>query len=319
MRRFPVIIGPTAGGKTALAVDVALALIRSGTPAEIVTADAFQIYKGMDIGTAKPDEAERRGVPHHLIDLVEPGTRFTLADWLDAAESKIEEIRGRGGLPVVVGGTHLYIKSLVEGMFEGPAGDESVRERLRALPPNELRAMLERVDAPAAARLHPNDIRRTIRALEVFELTGKPITEHQQQWDRAESVRTDCTLIGLDWCAEQLNPRINARVKDMMKRGLLEEVRALHAKGLLNACEPPAINQAREALGYKQIVRFLESPNLSLEDAVERIKIETRQFGKAQRTWIKRLKFIKGGLWIDPATMSPETWCDRVLSHIGVV
>jgi tRNA dimethylallyltransferase len=318
MRRFPVIIGPTAGGKTALAVDVALALSSRGTPAEIITADAFQIYRGMDIGTAKPDLAERRGVPHHVIDLVDPGARFTLADWLNAAELKIGEIRSRGGIPIVVGGTHLYIKSLVEGMFEGPAGDEAIRERLRALPATELRSMLERVDPTAAARLHPNDIRRTIRALEVFELTGKPITEHQQQWDKAESVRTDCTLIGLDWSAEQLNPRINARVKDMMKRGLLEEVRSLHSKGLLNACEPPAVNQAREALGYKQLVRFLESPNISLEDAVERIKIETRQFGKAQRTWIKRLKFIKGGLWIDPASTPQESWCDLVLSHIGV-
>lgn len=314
--RFPVIIGPTAGGKTALAVDLALALRSQNTPAEIVTADAFQIYRRMDIGTAKPTPHERRGIPHHLIDLANPGQRFTLADWLAAAEAAIADIRSRNALPIVVGGTHLYIKTLLEGMFEGPAGDDALRRELHQLPAASLRAELERVDPAAAARLHPNDIRRTVRAIEVFRLTGTPISSHQQQWDRADHSRDDCTLIGLDWPADLLNPRINARVKDMMARGLLEETTNLWNAGLLSPCEPPATNQARDALGYHQLIDHLEG-RASLADAVERIKVETRRFGKAQRTWIRRLRTTPGALWIDPASTPTESWCSLALSHLG--
>ncbi|MFZ4573257.1 MAG: tRNA (adenosine(37)-N6)-dimethylallyltransferase MiaA [Phycisphaerales bacterium] len=314
--RFPVIIGPTAGGKSALAVDVALSIASRGGNAEIVTADAYQVYRGMDIGTAKPTAHERRGVPHHLIDLVEPGDRFTLADWLEAAERTVGDLRARGVVPVVVGGTHLYIKAFLEGLFEGPAADAGLREVLAALGPVALRQELERVDPAAALRLHPNDLRRTIRAIEVFRLTGKSISDHQQQWDREGGVRDDCVVIGLDWSAEMLNPRINARAKEMMAAGLLEETRGLATRGALRAFEPPAVNQAREALGYRQLIDHLEGRG-SLEEAVERIKIETRRFGKAQRTWIRRLRTTPGAVWIDPAAVSPSEWCGLVIEALG--
>jgi tRNA dimethylallyltransferase len=284
-------------------------------PAEVVTADAYQIYRGMEIGTAKPTPEERRGVPHHLVDLADPGDRFTLADWLHAAEEAIARLQSRGVVPIVVGGTHLYIKALLEGMFEGPGGDDAIRDQLGAMDPRSLRAELERVDPVAAARLHPNDLRRTIRAIEVYRLTGKAISEHQQQWDRAERVRTDCTVIGLDWPAEALNPRINARVRDMMARGLLEETRGLFARGALKEFTPPAVNQAREALGYRQLLDHLEG-RCSLDDAVERIKIETRRFGKAQRTWIRRLRTTPGAMWIDPMAEPASEWCARVMRHL---
>ncbi len=304
MSRFPVIIGPTAGGKSDLAVDVALALVSAGTPAEVVTADAFQVYRGMDIGTAKPTIDERRGIPHHLIDIVEPTEPFTVSDWLTAANTAIDEIRARGVMPIVVGGTHLYIKALLDGLFEGPDPDPALRHELRATPLAARRAELERVDPVAAARIHPNDERRTLRALEVFRQTGTPISQHQQQWDKA--TRTDCTVIGLDWPSELLNPRINARVKGMMERGLLDETR-----GLL----PRLGAQAREALGYKQLIEHIDG-RCPLDEAVERIKIETRRFAKNQRTWLRRLRSTPGSQWIDAATVGREQWAKIVVQQV---
>jgi tRNA dimethylallyltransferase len=300
LSRFPVIVGPTAGGKSDLAVDVACALKVAGQEAEIVTADAFQIYRGMDIGTAKPTLGERRGVVHHLIDVVEPVEAFTVSDWVGAANRVIDEIRSRGAVPVVVGGTHLYIKALLDGLFEGPDPDPGVREALRAIPAEARRAELERVDPAAARRIHPNDERRTLRALEVFRQTGRPISELQSQWDR--ETRTDCVLVGLDWPSEMLNPRINARVKGMMERGLLEEVRGLM---------PRLGRQAREGLGYKQLIGYLEG-RCSLEEAVEKIKIETRRFAKNQRTWLKRLRRTAGSVWIDVVGVEREQWAEMV-------
>jgi len=314
-QRIPVIAGPTAGGKSDLAVDVALALGGGGGTdrAEIVTADAFQVYRGLDIGTAKPTAAERRGITHHLIDIVEPGesSRFTASDWLAHATRAIDEIRARGRVPIVVGGTHLYIKMLLEGMFEGPGADEALRAELSAKPLHELRAELERVDPEAAARIHPNDSRRTIRALEVFRLTGTPISALQTQWDRGTSaLRADIpsfTLITLHWPVEELNRRINARVRAMVERGLVEEARSLWQRGLL-------AGQAGEALGYKQLVAHFEGA-ASLEDAIERIKIETRRFAKSQRTWLRRLSTIRegGGVAIDAMALPRERWAERVL------
>lgn len=290
--RFPIIAGPTAGGKSSLAVGAALALRGLGREAEIISADSMQVYRGLDIGTAKPSGAERRGVAHHLIDVAEPTEAFTVHDWLGAAEGLIGSIRGRGAFPIVAGGTHLYVKALLEGMFEGPAPDAALREELRRLGQRERRAELERVDAAAAARIHPNDERRTIRALEVHRQTGRPISEHQRQWDRGAG-REDRVLIGLEWPTEMLNRRINARVREIVERGLVEEVRGLWAAGRLGP-------QAREGLGYKQLVEHFEG-HCGLEDAVERIKIETRRFAKSQRTWLRRLRSTPGSVWIDCA------------------
>ena len=273
----PVIVGPTAGGKSALSIAVARAFEARGLTAEIVSADSVQIFRQMDIGSAKPTTGEMAGVPHHLIDVVDPEDRFTVHDWLAAAESAVEQIRARNAVPIVVGGTNLYIKAFMEGLFEGPEPDAGVRAALQSIPQADRRAELERVDPAAAERIHPNDERRTVRALEVYRQTGVPITEHQQQWDRG--ARADAALFGIHWQTEALNRRINARVKRMMEQGLLAEVESLRDR-----LGP----QAREALGYKQLLAHLagETP---LDDAVEKIKIETRRFAKNQRTWLRRL------------------------------
>lgn len=307
--RFPVIVGPTAGGKSALAVDVALELERRGLGrGEVITADAFQVYRGLDIGTATPSMEERRGVTHHLIDVVEPGEPFSVHDWLGLATRAIDEIRGRGHVPIVAGGTNLYIKALMEGMFSGPGSDETIREALRALHPDARRAELERVDPAAAARIHRNDERRTIRALEVHRLTGRPISEWQGQWDRDEVAR-DRVLIGLEWERDELNTRINERVRGMMASGLLEEVQRLHEAGRL-------IGQAAEGLGYKQLVRYLIGC-WTLDEAVEQIKIETRRFAKNQRTWLRRLRRTPGSTWIltesEPGANWPQIAADQCL------
>lgn len=297
MRRFPVIMGATASGKTALAVAVARRLIESGTPAEVISADSVQVYRGMDIGSAKPDAEERAGVPHRLIDVCDPRDRFTVKDWLDAAEAAVAEIRQSGGVPIIAGGTHLYMKAFLEGLFEGPEPDPDLRAKLSAAPLEQLRAELERADPAAAERIHPADRRRTVRALEVHRLTGIPISEHQTQWDRGR--RDDAVVVRLTWDTPELNRRINARVKQMMHAGFLDEVRALIEADALG-------EQAREALGYKQLAAHLRGA-CSLEDAVERIKIDTRRFAKNQRTWLRRLGAEKseGGQENDSRTLSP--------------
>ncbi|TVS05045.1 MAG: tRNA (adenosine(37)-N6)-dimethylallyltransferase MiaA [Phycisphaerales bacterium] len=306
IRRFPLIVGPTAGGKTALAVEAALAFeTLTGVRGEVVSADSMQIYRGLDIGSAKPTPAERRGVRHHLIDIAEPTESFSVHQWLEAAEAAIDEIKARGATPIVAGGTHLYIKALLDGLFEGPGADEALRQKLAAIPAAERRAELERVDPEAAARIHPNDERRTIRALEVYRLTGTPISEHQRQWDRGRE-RSDRVLIGLDWPAEALSRRINARVRQMVEQGLIEEARALWQAGRLGP-------QAREALGYKQLIEHFEGRN-GLDDAIEAIKIETRRFAKNQRTWLRRLKATPGSVWIDAANTPPAEWAQVVVN-----
>ncbi len=334
---------------------------KHGIPAEIVTADAFQVYTGLDIGTAKPTPAERRGVPHHLIDIVgspvlrtgseftaRPGSEsratqpFTLDDWLTLGNRTIADLRARGILPIVVGGTHLYIKALLDGLFDGPEPDHALRAELAAMDPSARRAELERVDPAAADRIHLNDIRRTVRALEVFRLSGKPISAHQTQWDREEG-RGPCAvgrgaesapfplptahcplpflLTILDWQTEPLNSRINTRVKQMMANGLLEEVRSLVRS---NGFTP----QSAEALGYKQLMPIVRGaieaniwppPAAAIEEAVERIKIDTRRFAKNQRTWLRRLSITPGSIRLSapPTPESPrESWVPRILAAL---
>ncbi len=309
--KFPVIVGPTAGGKSALAVAAAHRLLAlTGIHAEIVTADSIQVFKGLDIGAAKPTLAEMEGIPHHLLDLLEPTERFSVHQWLERAAACLADIRARGRLPIVVGGTHLYVKALVDGMFEGPQVDEALRTRLNSRSPADLRAELERVDPPAAARIHAMDIRRTVRALEVFHATGTPISELQRQWDGQQTRREDCVIVGLDWPTDEINRRINARVKQMFERGLVDEARALWQRGALGI-------QAREALGYKQLIQAFEG-RCSLDEAFEKIKIETRRFGKNQRTWLKRLRQTPGSIWIDASREPLERWAEVVLRACGV-
>ena len=292
LTRFPVIVGPTAGGKTSLAVTLAHHLNGAGHgPGEVVSADSMQVFREMDIGTAKPTPTERAGIPHHLIDIVDPTESFSVERWLTLANGVIDEVRARGGVPIVVGGTHLYTKALLEGLFEGPPADEALRRELGELSPEARRAELERVDPQGAARIHPNDDRRTIRALEVYRLTGVAISEHQRQWDSG-GVRRDALLVGLEWSTAAINGRINARVRQMVEAGLFEEVRRLHEGGRLGA-------QASAALGYKEVLPVLAGA-AGREEAIERIKIETRRFAKNQRTWLRRLRTTPDSLWLTP-------------------
>ena len=249
----------------------------------------------------------RSGVPHRLIDIVEPDEPFTVSDWLARAEAVIDDLRSRGGTPVVVGGTHLYIKALLEGLFEGPASDPALRARLAAETPAALRERLAAVDPEAAARIHPNDLRRTIRALEVHAATGRPISEQQREWDAGRR-RADALLVAVRWPTEEINQRINARVRRMMDEGLLEEVRGLSERGVLG-------EQARQGLGYRQLLEHLES-HLSLDEAVERIKIETRRFAKNQRTWLRRLMAEGDRLWLEAPPADPEQWAQVVVKRL---
>ncbi len=325
-----VIAGPTAGGKSALAVHLALALAARGQHAEIITADAFQVYCRMDVGTAKPTPAERHGIAHHLIDLLEPAEPFTLDYWLKLAQQTIDRCRARHVLPIVVGGTHLYIKALLDGLFDGPAADLALRAELAAMDPLARREMLIRVDPHAAARIHTNDLRRTVRALEVFRLTGVPISQHQQQWDR--TTRGDALLVTLHWPVEAINPRINARVRAMLAHGLVEETASILAHGGFGP-------QAREALGYKQLLAFMQPHQLdaarevalkptsqALDHIAEEVKIATRRLAKSQRTWLRRLSITPGALPLHPdAALDPlhpgaaplERWSDQIIAALN--
>jgi len=277
-----VIAGPTAGGKTALALALAHALPGGG---ECINADSMQVYRGMNIGTAKPTVAEREGIPHHLMDIVDPSEPYSLERWLAAAEHTVHDVRARGGWPIVVGGTSLYLQTFYYGMLEGPGRNPDLRRELDALDEQQLRTRLEVEDPEAAERLHPNDRRRTIRALEVAA-TGTPLSALQGQWSGPH--RTDALLIGLDWPVEDINRRINARVRDMAANGLLDEVRTL---------APTLGQQAREALGYKQLLPVVNEET-TLTDALEQVKIRTRRFAKQQRTWLRRFQQIKPALWL---------------------
>lgn len=278
-----VVIGPTASGKSALAM--ALAQRADG---QILSIDSMQVYRGMDIGTAKPAPAERAAVAHHLIDVVDPNQTFTVARYVQMADEVIAEA-GRNNVPLVAaGGTPMYAMALFRGLFEGPPADELLRERLRAMGNADLYARLKQVDPAAAERIHENDTRRLVRALEVHELTGRPISSFQTEWDSA-SFRHPATWIGLAWDRDALNRRINARVKAMMAAGWVEETRELLKRyGEFSAT-------AAEATGYQQLASYLAGES-SLEDALEEIKIATRQLARRQMKWFKRFAQVK---WIE--------------------
>jgi tRNA dimethylallyltransferase len=303
-----LILGPTAGGKTDLAIDVARRLPGEPVGGECICADSMQVYRGMNIGTAKPTARQRAAVPHHLLDLLDPGEDgFSVDTWLGLAGQAVADVRGRGRYPIVVGGTNLYVQALLEGMADGPAPDAGLRSELEAADPALLRRRLEAIDPDAAARIHPNDRKRTIRAIEVYELTGRRTSEMQQQWHRGVP-RSDVRIIGLDYTVEAINARINARVRAMIHDGLVEEVRGLAEGGGLG-------RQASEALGYRQVLDHLAG-HLSLEDAVEQIKIRTRRYARQQRTWLRRFRVHPNSTWIPAEGISPQELVEKTLAAI---
>lgn len=294
-QRVIVILGPTAGGKSDLALELARRL-----GGELVSADSMQVYRGMDIGTAKPTRAEQEEVRHHGIDLVDATEEgFTVARWLKCADAAIDDIRARGKVPIVVGGTNLYIRAFLEGLDEAPAADPAFRAALEAFPSDELHARLAAQDPAAAARLHPNDRRRITRALEIAHATGETATERRTTWNDAgvEPRRADLFTVILDWPVELINRRINARVKRMFEAGFVEEVGRLAARGGLCA-------QARAACGYEELLAAVgdgtRSPRAAdLDDAAEQTKIRSRRLAKQQRTWLKRFRSLRPGIAIE--------------------
>lgn len=284
-----VILGPTASGKSALAMALAE---RMG--AHVLSVDSMQVYRGMDIGTAKPSRAEQQRVRHHLIDLVDPSEPFTVARFVEKADEVIRQYAEQSIPLIATGGTPLYYKALFEGLFDGPPADEAVRTRLRALPSEELASQLARVDPEAARRIHLNDAKRLVRALEVYELTGRPISSFQTDWSGGR-FRHDAVWIGLQWDRDALNRRINARVKEMLAAGWLDETH-----GLLKTFGSLS-HTAAEATGYRELIDHLAG-KLSFQDAAEQIKIGTRQLARRQMKWFRRwtqVRWLDGSLPLD--------------------
>lgn len=304
---LPVIVGPTASGKTAVAVRAAKAL-----NAEVISADSIQVYKELDIGSAKPDEAERDGIIHHMIDVVEPDEKeFSVAWYKQMTDACILDIRSHGKIPLVAGGTGLYINALTFPLkFSPPPGDAKVRAELEGRDlqdPGWAYRELSVIDPQSAARLHPNDKKRVIRALEVYRISGKTMSEHGADFTNQAEAEPPypSVIVGLTMPRELLYQRIERRVDIMIERGLVEEVRRLHERGLTDVL--PAL----QALGYRQLLRYFEG-QYTLEEAITAIKIETRHFAKRQMTWFRRDQRIH---WLDvtefPSTETlAQTVCD---------
>jgi tRNA dimethylallyltransferase len=269
--------GPTAAGKSAVGVELAR---RIG--AEIVSLDSIALYRGMDIGTAKPTPQQRLAVPHHLIDVLDPSEEYSVAQYVEAANSRVAEIADRGCRSLFVGGTPLYLKAMLRGIFQGPPADWELRHRLadeaRQHGGQWLHEQLARVDPAAASRLHANDARRLIRAVEVFEKTGRPISQWQQQFDVGRPT-AECRVFVLDWPKLELHVRIERRVDEMFAAGLVDEVRGL---------PHPLSRTARQAVGYREVIEHLEGRR-SLAETIELVKQHTRQLAKRQATWFRSL------------------------------
>ena len=272
--------GPTAAAKSAVAIELAQRI-----DAEILSLDSMALYRGMDIGTAKPTAEQRRAVPHHLIDVLEPHEEYSLAQYVEAAGRCVAEIAARGRQALFVGGTPLYLKGLLRGIFQGPPADWELRRRLadqsRQHGAEWLHRQVARTDPVAAARLHPNDTRRLIRALEVHQKTGRPISQWQRQFDTGRSA-ADCRVFVLDWPKPQLYARIERRVEEMFADGLVDEVRRLLAG------PKPMSRTARQAVGYREVVEHLEGRR-DLNETVARVQRHTRQLAKRQFTWFRSL------------------------------
>ena len=297
------ISGPTASGKSDLALKLAQTL-----NGEIICMDSMQIYRRMDIGTAKPTMEEQAIVPHHMLDIVEPTENYAVADYAQATEKVIFEIAARGKQPILVGGTGLYLKALMHGLSLGNAGgDEKIRARLYAMADEpdgkfRLHRRLSEVDPVSAGKFHPNDIRRVIRALEVFELTGTPISQQKQEEpDRPFSVLP----LAIDMPRDILYARLEKRVHQMMKQGLLQEVKALLESGVA-----PCM-QSMQGIGYKEVIPVVQGTQC-VDDAVWQIILNTRHYAKRQGTW---LRTEPQTIWM---TEEPEKRFDAAMKHIEV-
>jgi tRNA dimethylallyltransferase len=290
---LPIVLGPTGSGKSELAIQIALAI-----GGEIVNCDSLQVYQGFDIGTAKVPEPQRRGVPHHLIDLIEPPQLFTAGDYAQLARATLRDIAARRCVPVLVGGTGLYLRALLDGLSQGPSRNPALRHRLELREqkrPLSLHRILTRLDTAAASRIHANDTKKIIRALEVRLLEGRPISElFSQGRDPLTGFRP--IKLGLNPPRALLNQRLNARTVCMFEAGLMEEVRTLLSSGVSRDAKP------FESLGYKQALGVLEG-RFTLEQALESTQLETRQYAKRQVTWFRKEPDVQ---WLDGFGDNPD-------------
>ena len=287
MKPIVAVIGPTGIGKSDLGLELAE---RFG--GEIVSADSIQLYRYLDIGSAKPTRAERERVPHHLVDIVDPDVEYTAADFERDALAAVDDIHSRGALPVVVGGTALYLRVLLWGLCEAPPADETIRRELAARAQAEgwpaLHAELATLDPTTAARVHPNDRIRIERGLEVVLASGKPLSEYQQGGFGPPRYRS--FVVGLNVPREQLYERINHRVERMISSGWFEEVESVLARGYDAQLKP------LQAIGYRDVVACLQG-NIDREEAKRRIQRDTRRFAKRQLTWFLKDEDIR---WHEP-------------------
>ena len=274
-----ILTGPTASGKTEVGVFLAQAL-----GAEIISMDSMALYRGMDIGTAKPSGKQRQRVPHHLIDVLDPGEEASVGWYLQQAQAAVEQIRRRGQEVLFVGGTPLYLIALLRGLHPGPAPDPQLRQQLyrqaQLYGPLALHDQLRSVDPEAAQRIHPNDLKRIVRALEFYRLTGQKISQVQRHFHRSGPAQARAFV--LQWPRQVLYERINRRVEQMLRQGWVEEVAELVRSGRLGPT-------ARQAVGYQEIALHLQG-KLPWPEMVQKIQQRTRRYAKHQLTWFQRLK-----------------------------
>ena len=299
-----VIAGPTASGKTACAVEVCR---RIG--GEVVSADSMQIYRGMDVLSAKPTADEMKGIPHHMLGIADPAEKFSAAKYRDQAKGVIADIHARGAMPVLCGGTGLYINAVTRPMEFSEKCDEALRQELLAMAEQpggrkKLHDMLREIDPEAAQRLHENDVRRVTRAIEVFRLTGR--TQSQQALLDAQREGDYCErFFALDWPREELYRRIDLRVEQMLEAGLVEEVRLLRRD---EQRHPTAL----QAIGYKEIAAALDG-RMSMEEAVSLVKQLSRNYAKKQLTWFRR---DPRAIWIEAMGKSAARLADEIIEHM---
>ena len=310
--KIVVVCGPTASGKTALAVELAKA--HNG---EVISSDSMQIYRRMDIGTAKPTVEEMQGIPHHMIDVVDPAEDFSVARYVDMASRCVDDVLARGKLPIVAGGTGLYIDSLLSGRTFSAFSPESplrgeLEGRIRTEGGEKLLEELAKVDPESAARLHPNDEKRIVRALEVYLTTGKTITQHNAE-TLAIPPRYEALTINLSYeNRADMWSRIDRRVDVMMEQGLVEEVRALLNSGVPEKCT------AMQAIGYKEMVEAVLRTG-DYRAGAEEIKLRSRQYAKRQLTWFKRNTAAKQIVWgSDPNLLDALRRSTEFMEEFGI-
>ena len=299
-----VIAGPTASGKTACAVSLC-----QKTGGEVVSADSMQIYRGMDVLSAKPTAEEMRGIPHHMLGIADPAEKFSAARYRDMARQVISGVYGRGKMPVLCGGTGLYINAVTRPMEFSEKCDEALRQELLAMAEQpggrkKLHDMLAEIDPEAAQRLHENDVRRVTRAIEVYRLTG--LTQSRQAaLDAQREGDYDETLFALNWPRDELYRRIDLRVDGMLEAGLIDEVRMLRKDEQLH---PTAL----QAIGYKEIAAALDG-RMTMEDAVNLVKQLSRNYAKKQLTWFRR---DPRTVWIDAMGKSADRITDEMIEYL---